>query len=280
MNRRVSNPYCTRSRSTSPPGSSVIRSGFTLIELLVVIAIMSLLISLLLPAVQAARESARRIQCQSNLKQLSLGLQNFHSTNNRFPAGKLGFSSLDHSWCTFLLPYLDQAQLADRYDLEKAWDDPNGNAELSETNLIIFRCPSTQIEFVGSSDYCGITGGSLGGLPLGNGRYEAIGSGVLVTVDETTPTYVGIRDVTDGTSNTICIAESAGREQEGRWASGNNLQATDVNPINTPGKLFSFHSSGVFASRADGSVTLLSTNMDVSVLGALSTRNGGEVVNW
>jgi prepilin-type N-terminal cleavage/methylation domain-containing protein len=280
MFRLPAKPTCLQSDRGLPHRGRVSSGGFTLVELLVVIAIMSVLISLILPAVQAARESARRMQCQSNLKQLSLAIQNFHNTYNRFPPGKLGFHSLDHSWCAFLLPYLDQVQLSDQFDFDKAWDDSDGNAAVSETILPIFRCPSSLIEFPGLTDYCGITGGSLGGLPLGNGRFEAIGSGILVTVDDSTPSYVGIRDVTDGTSNTIVVSESAGREQEGRWANGNNLQATDVNPINTPGKLFSFHYSGVFASRADGSVTLLSTNMDLSVLGALSTRNGGEVVSW
>lgn len=254
--------------------------GFTLIELLVVMAIIAVLAGLLIPAVQSARESARQMQCRSNLKQLGIGLQNFHSSEGRFPAGNLGFAALNHSWCTFLLPYLEQASLASSIDLKKPWDDAGGNAEAVRAMLSVFRCPTSTVEVPGGTDYCGITGGTQGGLPLGVNRNEAIGSGVLVTVDDVTPTYVSIRDITDGTSHTICISESAGRDDVfGMWASGHNLVATDATPVNTPGKLFSFHSQGVFAARADGSVAFISKNIDLTVLGAVSTRNGGEAAD-
>lgn len=256
------------------------RRAFTLIELLVVIAVISVLVALLLPAVQMVRESARKIQCQSNLRQMGLGLQNFHSTHNVFPAGKLDFNNLNHSWCLFLLPFLDQTPLYGRFDMSKPWDDAAGNNDASLVSLSLFLCPSSPLRFQGGMDYCGITGGTRGGVPLGTGRDEALGSGVLVTVNDETPTFISFGGITDGTSNTICISESAGRNDDtGRWASGNNLMTTDVNPVNTPGKLFSFHSHGVHAARADGSGVFISTSIDLSVLGAISTRNGGEVVS-
>lgn len=253
-------------------------SGFTLIELLVVIAIISVLIGLLLPAVQSARESARKIQCQSNLKQMGLALQGFHSTHNFFPAGKLDVNRLGHSWCTFLLPFLEQSALAGRFDMTKPWNDEPGNADTAAASLGLFRCPSSPFQYVGGMDYCGIMGGTQGGLPFGDGRNEALGSGVLVAVNVVTPDFVSFRDITDGTSNTICISESVGRNDDtGRWASGDNLVTTDVNPVNTPGKLSSFHPGGVHAQRADGSGMFISSSIDLKVLGALSTRNGGEV---
>jgi len=87
------------------------KTGFTLIELLVVIAIIAVLIALLLPAVQQAREAARRTQCKNNLKQLGLALHNFHDTFNKFPVGEMNDDHTNWGWCFFLLPYFDQAPL-------------------------------------------------------------------------------------------------------------------------------------------------------------------------
>lgn len=256
--------------------------GFTLIELLIVIALISILVGLLLPAVQHTRESARKIQCQANLRQMGIALQNFHSTHNQFPAGKLGFNSVDHSWCTFLLPYIEQTSLSAQFDLEKRWDDEESsrNGPSAKTQVNLFRCPTSAFEHAGVIDYCGISGGTQGGLQIGNNRDEALGSGVLVTVNEETPTYVSYRDITDGSSNTICIAEAVGRNDEtGQWACGNNIVVTDVNPVGTPGKLASFHVGGVHTLWADGSGMFISENIDLAVLGAISTRNGGEVAS-
>lgn len=267
-----------RSFSNSDGKASPHLRGFTLVELLVVIAIISVLIGLLLPAVQFSRESARKIQCQSNLKQMGMALQNFHATYNFFPAGKLDTQSLGHSWCTFLLPFIEQGPLQAKFDMSKPWDDATGNFDAGLQSLTMFRCPTSPIVIDGGFDYCGITGGTQGGLPFGNGREESLGSGVLVTVDDTYSSFISFRDITDGTSNTICISESVGRnDQTGRWASGDNLVATDVNPVNTPGKISSFHVQGVHASRADGSGMFISSSISISVLGALSTRNGGEI---
>lgn len=251
--------------------------GFTMVELLVVIAIMSVLMALLLPAVQFTRESARKIQCQSNIKQMGLGLQNFHSTYGYFPAGKFDIAEVGHSWCTYLLPFLEQAPLASRFDMSKPWEDRD-NAEAVAFTLNIFRCPTSTFQIQGGMDYCGISGGTQGALPLGEGRNEALGSGVLVVVNQTNSTFISFRDITDGSSNTICVSESVGRnDATGRWASGDNLVSTDVNPINTPGKVSSFHTSGVHALRADGSGAFISASIDIGLLGAISTRNGGEV---
>ncbi len=267
-----------KSRIAEAPLSRHLQGGFTMIELLVATAIISVMIGLLLPAVQSARESARKVQCQSNLKQMGTGLQGFHSTHNLFPAGKLDLKKLGHSWCMFLLPYLEQDALSRRFDMSRSWSDVAGNHDASDSSLVLFRCASSPVHLVGGTDYCGITGGTQGGLPFGDGRDEALGSGVLVTVNDATPSFVSFRDITDGTSNTICISESVGRNDDtGRWASGDNLVATDVNPVSTPGKLSSFHSTGVYALRADGSVGFISSSIDLSVLGGLSTRNGREI---
>src|SRR2546427_5297251 len=97
------------------------RSGFTLVELLVVIAIIGVLVALLLPAVQAAREAARRMSCSNNLKQLSLALHNYESTFSSLPPA--GIDTNQMSWVVMLLPYMEQQPLFDKFNFAKgAWN--------------------------------------------------------------------------------------------------------------------------------------------------------------
>ena len=136
-------------------------NGFTLVELLVVIAIIGILVALLLPAIQAAREAARRAKCQSNMKNLALALQNYHSAKQRFP---IGFVSQPDSveawaWSTFTLPYLEEQSIFDRMRPSETYISPvDGNRtgkrnladlfasgkdiEVLQTPLSVFRCPS------------------------------------------------------------------------------------------------------------------------------------------
>jgi prepilin-type N-terminal cleavage/methylation domain-containing protein/prepilin-type processing-associated H-X9-DG protein len=213
----------THNSTTSPKP----RRGFTLIELLVVIAIIAVLIALLLPAVQAAREAARRAQCVNNLKQLGLGLQNYHSSLNSFPNGgnlanTLGTTpGVYNDWGSWsaqamLLPYMEQTQV---YNSANFWGVNRGrtgeqqNTTATTTKINNFLCPSSP---VAKTTWYGVT------WP-GNNYFASTGSTVMwlgagdpntgnLTFGPNGPFATGgqpvsIRDVTDGTSTTIGFGE-------------------------------------------------------------------------
>jgi prepilin-type N-terminal cleavage/methylation domain-containing protein/prepilin-type processing-associated H-X9-DG protein len=217
----------------SRPASKANR-GFTLIELLVVIAIIAVLIALLLPAVQAAREAARRSQCVNNLKQLGLALQNYHSTSNSFPQGGspqttsannpcCGSQGAWGSWSAqaMLLPYMEQTQIysAANLSLNNRGNNPGEAMNTTATTAVIsaFLCPSSlgpqgtwyNKPWPGNT-YFASTGSSIswiGSDPkagLGNnGPYTFIPNGPFAVGGAA----IGIRDVTDGTSNTVAFGE-------------------------------------------------------------------------
>jgi prepilin-type N-terminal cleavage/methylation domain-containing protein len=197
------------------------RNAFTLVELLVVIAIIGILVALLLPAVQAAREAARRSQCSNNLKQLALGQHNHHdakghTTSSVRPPGLTPLPRV--AGLTFLLPYIEQASLYDQYDQKLDWFNP-ANVPIVNTRVQTFQCPSTpepkrldgrpeQSPWVGGvgapTDYSETI--YVDQRLLTAGLVDSVGDGLLKRND--TPRFA---DVLDGLSNTIMYAESAGR---------------------------------------------------------------------
>lgn len=204
----------------SPP-----RTAFTLIELLVVVAIIAVLLGLLLPAVQKARESANRASCQNNLKQIGLALHGYHDSKGYFPGNQRPFatSSVRERWFTKILPYLDQGNIYSKYDETTNWDSP-ANLPFTSTFLKVAVCPSAPEPNRLDSNPAGPLGwaapGTVAATDYGalygvhntflqaNGFTTQNWEGMLTKVDGR---HVTTAEVTDGTSNTIFVAESAGR---------------------------------------------------------------------
>jgi prepilin-type N-terminal cleavage/methylation domain-containing protein len=219
------------------PNRRRIRTAFTLVELLVVIAIIGVLVALLLPAVQAAREAARRSSCTNNLRQLGLAMLNFNDTHNHLPVSNRpgGVSAAPrYSWATLMLPYFEEQNLFDLYDMSQNWDAPAAvapfstpNAALVAKHLSVFECPSqpendrldgdsqwfTQIypdwpssQVAAPTDYS----------PICLVEQRLVSTGLVDASPDLNGmllrnTVCTLKQVTDGTSHTIMLAECAGR---------------------------------------------------------------------
>ncbi len=215
------------------------------------------LIALLLPAVQQAREAARRTQCKNNLKQIGLALHNYHDTFTLFPAAHLndleGEPKL--SWRVSILPFLGEAGRFNSYQFDDAWDSPS-NSGLLNPLPVVYGCPSHTIPGSTNTAYVTITGSNTA---LGDGK------------------CVPLRDISDGTSNTLMIVEGCGLNIP--WMKPQDINAATVKGVVDPNGASSKHTGGAHVLMADGSVRFVSINIDPKIYQSLITRNGGEQIS-
>lgn len=257
--------------------------AFTLIEILIVISIIGVMIAISLPAVQAAREAARRNGCINNVKNIGIALHSYHDSHRSFPMGSEMVMQTEHAWSTYILPYAEEKALYKRFDFKKKWDDAASNKAAGETDLSIYLCPSSNRSHSGKMDYGGILGTNLTELPFGYGPRDAFGCGTLIACTNFQKRPVSARHVTDGLSKTVAVAESIDRSNEadgGLWACGRNCMGQidpEISVIEGQGA-YAMHVVGVNALFADGHTTLLTDQLDFEVLGAYCTRNGGEQI--
>lgn len=220
--------------------------------------VMCVCVGLLLPAVQAAREAARRMSCSNNIKQIGLAMHNYHSMYDSLPPAYTVDENGQplHSWRTLLLPFMEQQALYNTIDLSKPWDDPVNQAA-RETQVLTYLCPSSPSD-------------------------EALTPYVAV-VDETGmmsgPTPIRFRDVTDGISNTLLVIE-VGPDASVPWMSPQDVDASAfLNPAATGRS--SSHPGGAHVLMGDGAVKFIADSAGVDERAALISRNdsGGAAVN-
>ncbi len=219
----------------------------------ITVATAGVLVGLLLPAVQAAREAARRMSASNNLKQIGLGIHNYHSAYRHLPADIVDEDGTPLlSWRVAILPFIEQQALYQQFHLDEAWDSPH-NTKLSKTMVQVFQDPSLP-------------------LPPGQTVFHAmVGDGLMFSAGEESR----FRDVTDGLSNTIMVVEADASEAV-PWAAPKNIEIAMDAPLKQMGHI---HQGGFHVLMGDGAVIFITHSIDLGLFKSLLTSSGGEVID-
>ncbi|MBN2296408.1 MAG: DUF1559 domain-containing protein [Pirellulales bacterium] len=282
--------------------------GFTLVELLVVIAIIGILIALLLPAVQAAREAARRMHCTNNLKQIALALANYEINERMFPPGSNnlnpnGTGPSTWCWSGLVLPFLEEPAAHGLINFEVGYEHPS-NVDAQKTFIKTYQCPSAddnQLIVLGApggsaeTNYSAVATAFYAGAAMGNGSYppgypnDNEQEGVVYLVSK-----IRLRDITDGTSNTLYVGETDVDQDDPlrqpsvrpyvgmTWASGNMVTAyfgiNDDTRDWIDRAIQCRHPGGANFAFVDGHVSFLDKTIEQTTLQWLVNRADGETI--
>jgi type II secretory pathway pseudopilin PulG len=253
-------PYPPMQYPAPPRGSG---SGTTIAIVVAVVAIpmllvcMGILVGLLLPAVQAAREAARRMQCSNNMKQIALAMHNYNDAFGAFPPAFTTDANGKrlHSWRTLILPFIEQQALYTQIDLNKPWDDPV-NLPFSQIMIPTYACPSGHTDSPEKTCY----------------QVIVDPSGIF-----TGPVGCKMSSIIDGTSNTILVVETNSQDAV-PWMSPDD---TDLPTFLARGQSrSSHHTGGGNVTIADGSVVFLSDTVDPKTAASMVSKAGGEPVSY
>ncbi|MBI3469676.1 MAG: DUF1559 domain-containing protein, partial [Planctomycetes bacterium] len=247
-----------------------------LLTMLVAVGVIGVLIALLLPATQSARDAGRGTQCKNNLKQLALALDNYHDKYGQFPPATIGPNNVPPerqlSWIVAILPFIEEPELYKQFHLDEPWDSPH-NSALARRPLAQLLCPAYSSEPTLASGYAethyvAITGSGpdAASLPAGHKQRGILGY----------DRGLSVREIKDGTANTVMLVEV---QDGGPWAAGGRATCRPIVGGMAASGFGSFHPGGINCAFGDGTVRFIEQNVNPETFRSLATAHGGDIVD-